>query len=400
MSEFFLSNNLRKSNSRYRIRWNKIKELFGKFKDLGVIGIGNVTASGISGIFWFYLASILGAEKYGEVSYFIAIAGIATTISYLGLGNTIIIYSAKGEKIQTPAFLIGIISSIVTLLAVYGIFTHIGVSLYILGYVIFNLVTAELLGRRIYKSYTKYLISQKILMVVFTLGLYYAIGLEGVILGIALSFLPYVVRVIKSFKENQLDLKLIRKRLGFTMNSYALDLSRTFSGYTDKLIIAPIFGFAILGNYQLGIQFLAVLTILPGIVYQYLLPQDARGESNKKLKQLTVLVSIILALAGITLSPIVLPVLFPKFTEAVQVIQIVSISVIPSTINLIYISKFLGKELSRVVLIGSGIFLAIQISLIFVLGEIWGVNGVAAALVIGASSETIFLAIMKKKFFE
>ena len=343
------------------------------------------------------MASVLGAEKYGEVSYFIAIAGIASTISYLGLGNTIIIYSAKGEKIQTPAFFIGIISSVVTLFVTFVIFTHIGVSIYILGYVIFNLVTAELLGRKIYKGYTKYLITQKVLMVGFSLGLYHIIGLEGVILGIALSFLPYSYRVIRSFRENKLELKLVRNRLGFMMNSYALDLSRTFSGYTDKLIIAPIFGFALLGNYQLGIQFLTVLTILPGIVYQYLLPQDASGQSNTKLKQLTVIVSIILAVLGIGLSPIVLPVFFPQFTEAVQVIQIVSISVIPSTMNLIYISKFLGMELSKIVLIGSGIFLLVQISLIFILGEIWGVNGIATALVIGTSAETIYLFIVDKK---
>ena len=318
----------------------------------------------------------------------------------MGLGNTIIIYSAKGEKIQNSAFFVGIISSIITLFAVFVIFTHIGVSVYILGYVIFNLVTAELLGRKLYKSYTKYLITQKILMVTFSLGLFHTIGLEGVILGIALSFLPYSVRVIKTFRENKLNLKLLRSRFGFTINSYALDLSRTFSGYTDKLIIAPIFGFAILGNYQLGIQFLTVLSILPGIVYQYLLPQDASGQSNKKLKKLTILVSIVLAGLGIGLSPIVLPVLFPKFTEAVQVIQIVSIAIIPSTINLIYISKFLGRELSRIVLIGSGIFLSVQVSLIFILGEILGVNGVAVALVLGTCAETIFLIIINKKFFK
>lgn len=314
----------------------------------------------------------------------------------MGLGNTIIIYLAKGEKIQTPAFFVGIISSFITLFIAFVIFSHIGVSIYILGYVIFNLVTAELLGRKIYKSYTKYLISQKILMVLFTLTLYYSLGLEGVILGIALSFLPYSIRVIKSFRENKLDLKLIRTRLGFTMNSYTLDLSRTFSGYTDKLIVAPIFGFAILGNYQLGIQFLTVLNILPGIVYQYILPQDASGKSNKKLKKLTIVVSICLGALGILLSPIILPVLFPKFTNAVEVIQIVSISIVPATINMIYISKFLGRELSKIVLIGSGIYLSVQMLSIFFLGELFGVNGIAAALVLGTTAEAIYLVIMNK----
>lgn len=377
-----------------------MKEFLKKFKDLGIVGIGNITASLISGIFWFYFASLLGAEQYGEVSYYISIAVIASTLSFLGLGNAVIVYTAKGEKIQPPIFVIGIISSIITLVAVFLIFSQIGMSLYIIGYVIFSLATSEILGKKQYKNYSSYLITQKILMVGFALFFYYLIGLEGVILGIGLSFFPYIKRIYSAIQDGKINFSLIRPRLGFIINSYALDLSRTFSGYTDKLIVAPLFGFAILGNYQLGIQVLAVLAILPGIVYQYILPRDSSGDSNKKLKKLTIAVSIILAGLGFILAPIVLPILFPKFTEAIEVIQIVSISVIPSTINLMYISKFLGNELSKIVLIGSGIFLSIQIISILILGELFGVNGVAIALVLGSTAEAIFLVSVNKLIYK
>ena len=377
-----------------------MKEFLKKFKDLGIVGIGNITASLISGIFWFYFASLLGAEQYGEVSYYISIAVIASTLSFLGLGNAVIVYTAKGEKIQPPIFVVGMISSIITLVAVFLIFSQIGMSLYIVGYVIFSLATSEILGKKQYKNYSSYLVTQKILMVGFSLFFYYFIGLEGVILGIAISFLPYIKRIYSSIKNDKIDFSLIRPRIGFIINSYALDLSRTFSGYTDKLIVAPLFGFAILGNYQLGIQVLAVLTILPGIVYQYILPRDSSGDSNKKLKKLTIAVSIVLAGLGFILAPLILPILFPKYTEAIEVIQIVSISVIPATINLMYISKFLGNELSKVVLTGSGIFLSVQIVSIFILGELFGVNGVAIALVLGASAEAIFLMTVNKLIYK
>ena len=343
---------------------------------------------------------MLGAEQYGEVSYYIAIAGIASTISFLGLGNVVIVYTAKGEKIQPPTFVIGVISSVIAVIAVFLIFSQIGISLYVLGYVIFSLATAEILGKKQYRNYSTYLVTQKILMVGFALFFYYYMGLEGVILGIGLSFFPYLTRIYKSLRKDKLDFSLIRPRIGFIMNSYVLDLTRTFSGYTDKLIVAPLFGFAILGNYQLGIQVLAILTILPGIVYQYILPRDSSGDSNKKLKKLTITVSIILAGLGFILAPIILPILFPKFTEAIEVIQIVSISVIPSTINLMYISKFLGNELSKIVLIGSGVFLLVQIISIFILGELIGVNGVAMALVLGASAEAIFLVTVNKVIYK
>ncbi len=309
-------------------------------------------------------------------------------------------YTAKGEKIQPPIFVIGVVSSVISLIAVFLIFSQIGVSLYVLGYVIFSLATAEILGKKQYRNYSAYLITQKILMVGFALFFYYYMGLEGVILGIGLSFFPYIIRIYKSFKNDKIDFSLVRPRLGFIINSYVLDLSRTFSGYTDKLIVAPLFGFAILGNYQLGIQILAILSILPGIVYQYILPRDSSGESNTKLKKLTITVSVVLAGLGFILAPIILPVLFPKFTEAIEVIQIVSLSVIPSSINLIYISKFLGNEISKIVLIGSGIFLAVQITSILILGELIGVNGVALALVLGASSEAVFLVSVNKLIYK
>jgi len=383
-----------------RDKFNRIKDLFIRFKGLTTLGFGNITSAGISAIFWFYLASLLGAEDYGQVSYFIAIASISSTISFLGAGNTIIVYTAKGEKIQSPIFFISIISSAVTLIAVFIIFSHIGISLYILGYVIFSLATSELLGKKMYGNYTKYLITQKILMTGFAILFYYFLGVEGVILGIALSFFPYSIRIYKSFKESKIDLKLIKPRFGFMMNSYALDLSRTFSASTDKLLIFPMFGFAILGHYQLGIQFLSILSIIPSIVYQFILPEDSSGNSNQKLKKYTIIFSTVLAFLGITLSPFVLPVLFPKFTEAIQVVQIVSISIIPATINLIYISKYLGKGLSKIVLIGSIVFLLVQISAIFMLGQIYGVNGIATALLIATSTEAIFLIIMNKVFYK
>jgi len=383
-----------------REKFDRIKAVFTRFRGLATLGFGNIISAGISAIFWFYLASLLGAENYGHVSYFIAIASISSTISFLGAGNTIIVYTAKGEKIQSPIFFISIISSAVTLIAVFIIFSQIGVSLYILGYVIFSLATSELLGKKWYGSYTKYLITQKILMTGFAISLYYFLGVEGVILGIALSFFPYSIRIYKSFKESKIDLKLIKPRFGFMMNSYALDLSRTLSGSTDKLLILPMFGFAILGHYQLGIQFLSILSIIPSIVYQFILPEDSSGNSNHRLKKYTIIFSTILAFLGITLSPFILPALFPKFTDAIEVVQIVSLSIIPATINLIYISKFLGKGLSRIVLIGSGVFLSIQITSIFVLGQIYGVNGVATALLIATSAEAIFLMIMNRVFYK
>ena len=374
--------------------YNKAKNIIKKFQDLTTLGVANLAGSLISGVFWLVLAPLLGTANYGEVSYFIAICGIASTVSFLGAGNSIVVYSAKGVNIQRPLFFVVTISGLITSIILFFTFYKIGVSLYIIGYVIFGLATAELLGLKLYRSYSLYLIIQKILFVCFAISFYYIIGPQGVILGFALSFFPFSYRLYKELRGKKIDFSVVKPRLGFMINSYVLDLSRSFSGSTDKLIIYPLLGFSLLGNYQLGVQFLSLLSLLPNIVYQYILPHDASGNPNKKLKKVTVVVSIGISIIAIVFTPFVLPHLFPKFTQAITVIQITSVGVIPITINLMYISKFLGAEKNRIVLIGSGIYLLTQIPAIFILGKVYGLNGAAAALVLATSAESVFLSIM------
>lgn len=369
----------------------KISGVVTKFKGLATIGFANIVASIISGLFWLYIARILGTTHYGEVSYLIAASSVATVIAFLGSGNILLVYTAKGIRIQPTVYSIALAASVIAAVILFFIFQDTGVSLFVIGNVLFGLVTNELIGQKLYKQYSAYMIGQKILGTVLAIVLNHLIGHNGVILGLAISFFLPTYRIYKGFRDYKIDFSLLKARSGFIINSYIMDISRAFSTTLDKLIVAPLVGFALLGNYQLGIQFLSLLGILPGIIYQYILPHDASGNTNIKLKKAAILFSVLLAILGIVLAPIFLPLLFPKFTEATQVIQILSISIIAATINLTYISKFLGSEKSRIVLIGSAIYLVIQIPLIIVLGKTMGVNGAAIAVVIATFSETAYL---------
>ena len=118
--------------------WNSIWKSISKLRDLTTLGIANIGATGILGIFWFYIASLLGTEGYGEVSYFLAIAGVAYIIAMFGTGNTIIVYTAKEKKIQSSLYFLALISSLITSLIVFIIFNHLGISLFVIGSVIFG----------------------------------------------------------------------------------------------------------------------------------------------------------------------------------------------------------------------------------------------------------------------
>jgi len=361
-----------------------------------MVGVGTITANGISALFWLYMASLLGSEDYGEVNYFISIAIIATTIALVGAAPTITVYTAKGQKVAPILFVLTSLSGILISVIIFFIFDSIGTSLLILGGIIFSVITSELLGKGFYKNYGKILVLQKVLMVILTIGFYYIWDLEGVLLGIALSYFPFIYLAYKGLVSGKIELGILKSKKFFMINSFSLELSRIFGGNVDKLIIAPLFGFMLLGNYQLGIQFFLMMSILPSIVYQYSVRQDSKGITNYGLKKITIILSVILSVISFIISPYLIPSLFPKFLDAIQVIQIVSFALIPKTINLMYSSYLIGKEQTKIILIGAGIYLITQISLIVILGEIFGINGIASSLIIALSIESIFLHFAKR----
>lgn len=367
------------------------------FKNLSAVGIANIIPTVIGGLFWFYVATLVQVDEYGEINYLLSVAGIAGIISMLGAGSSVTVYTAKGDNIVPIISFFAILSSVIASIILYIVLDHLGVSIWVVGFVIFGIITAELLGGKMYAQYAKVVIFQRLLMVGFAILFYNWFGYQGIILGIALSFFPLSFQLYRSLKGKKLKINDLKLRKKFLFNNYILELSRTFSGSTDKLIIAPYFGLILLGNYQLGVQLLSLLTIIPIIVYQYTLPRDSKGEYDSKLKQLTIIVSIIIAIISFIISPILIKTFFPKFIDAVEVVKIISFAIIPITINLMYISEFLGNLKSRIVLIGSGIFLAVQISGIIILGEFLGIIGIALGLLFGNVAESVYLFMMKQK---
>ena len=70
-----------------------------------------------------------------------------------------------------------------------------------------------------------------------------------------------------------------------------------------------------------------------------------------------------------------------------------SLVVVPGSISLILESQFLGNEKSKIVMIGTGISLAILTSGMIILGSWIGISGVAWSLVLATTVKTIFYLI-------
>ena len=376
--------------------WKKIMCRFPIIKDISILTSAHVIPTIIAAGFWFYVASLVGDTHYGEITYYLTIAGIASGITMLGVPEALSVYAAKGERILPAISLVVFTISAIGAITVYFIFHNSGVSIQVFSYVIFALITAEFLGRKLFKTYMKIMIIQKSLMAFLAIMFYYIIGIDGIVLGIALSFIPFSILYFKEFKNNKINFTDLKSKKKFILNSYLLQFSRMFASSLDKIIIVPIFGFAILGNYALGMQFYMVFLIIPSIIFQYIVPQDANGNPSTILKKITVLASIGIAILGIIFSPEIIKIMFPKFLEAVSIVQIVSLGVIPGTINYMYISKFLGNLQNKIILMSSGIFLVTIILGMLILGKFYDVYGLAAAFVLASTMESIFLIIANK----
>ncbi len=373
------------------------KQIITNLRGLFSIGISDMVGGGISSLFWLYMASILEVESYGEISYLLAIGNVATTIALIGSKNTMMVYVPKKIKLQSSLFIIVIVLGVITAISSSMIFSNLELSIYIFGGIIFGLGISEILAHRNYSSYPKYLIIQKILMVIFAIGLYHWIGVEGIILGIALSFFTYLPVIFNTFRNVPLNSSLLKPRFGFIVNSYGTSLAATFSSQIDKLITAPLLGFVLLGNYQLGIQFIAAFQLLPHIILKYTLPHDANGVPNKKLKILSVIISFCSTILIILLAPIVVPLFFQKFLHVIEIIQILSISLIPYSVSSIYTSKFFGKENAKIILSGMVLLVISLVIGIFTLGNIMGIFGVSISYVISITIQAIFYIIVDLK---
>ena len=376
--------------------WTNFKKKIIGQKDLASIGFANIVGSGISAIFWLYLASVIEPTEYGEIHYFIAIAAFAQIISLVGSSNVLTVYTAKKIKIQATLFFVSLLVGVVSTIVIIVIFFRFDAGLLVLGYVIFEMVNAVLLGRKAYTQYSKYFLTQKILMLVFGIGFYYLIGFDGILYGLVLSFVPYTVLIFREFKESKIDFSLLKSRKGFIANNYAMDISGRMDSSIDKLVVAPLLGFALLGNYSLALQFFIILYVIPTVIYKYLLPQDASGNLNNKLKQTAVLLSVAIAVFGVILFPHVIPNFFPKFIEAVEAIQIMSIAVIPGMFSLLYTSKLLGLEKSKFVLISKIIATSSLIIGFIILGPIFGIIGLAFVFLLTGIFEACFLFSISK----
>jgi O-antigen/teichoic acid export membrane protein len=361
-----------------------------KEKGLAYTVAGNIGASLLGAVFWLLLASVLKVDEYGEVNYYIALATIPVALGSLGLNTAITTYLAKGdEEVVREADSIALISG--SALAMLVIPFHWSLSLLVLAMMFYAMSIAEILGRKAYGEFAVVSVSSKLTQIILSIILYFKFGLIGVLMGYFLAPLLFSYRYFSCLRNFTVKINSLREKANFTLHSYGFNLVGSFSNCIDKIIVGAVFGLSALGIYQLGFQFFMFLSIMPASLSMYLLPEESSGGERKEAKLVGFTLSAAAALAVFLLSPWIVRVFFPKFAEAVPVIRVMSLAIMPATINSMLAAKLFGKEKSNFVLIGGLIYISCLATTLMLFGKAIGLTGLAASILLAQSTQTIYL---------
>jgi O-antigen/teichoic acid export membrane protein len=378
--------------------WNNLRQRLVEVKGLGLIGFGDITGIIITSIFWFYLASVIEPHEYGDIHFFLSMATIGSSIALFGTQDSITVLTAKGYKVQSGLNIISLGISSITSLFLIIFFQRIDIGIIVIAFVINTLSIGDLLGKKQFFKYSQYNILQKILTLVLGIGFFYAFGPSGIIYALAVSYTAYLIRIIKTFQEIPINFKLIKEKSSFLSHNYIMYLAGSFGSQLDKIIVVPLLGSAVLGNYTLALQVITVFTMFTTILFKFLLTQESSGIQNKFLIQIVIVISVIISILGIFLSPLVIPNFFPKYVDVGMAIQIMSLSIIPITISTICTSRLLSKEKSKLVLIGNILSITVTVLGILTLGSMYGTMGIAMSFVLSSILKAVYLGLTVKKY--
>ena len=360
-------------------------------KEILSLSAGDYGGTIIVAVFWFMLAVLITPEEYGEIHYFMGIAGLAFSVALLTTQDTIIVYTAKNVKLAPTLFLISLIAGGIAAVVVAALFSRVDSSFLLLGFIVNDLAIGYIVGKKLFTKYPKYFLIQKSLTFVLGISFFYIFGVEGILFAIALSYSHFLFIIVTVFRKSSIDFSLLKKHRGFIGNNYFMNISGAVRSHIDKIIIVPLIGFEILGNYALSLQIYAVLMIFSNIIYKYALPHDAGGTSTRKIKIIGLSYAVGVSILGFTILPLVVPLVFEKFIGIGPAIQIISLAAIPTTITLFYTSQILGREKSSVILASRILGSISIIVMLLILAPLYGMIGAASAFVLSALIICVFL---------
>jgi len=264
---------------------------------------------------------------------------------------------------------------------------------FVIGMSFWMMASYELIAHKTYKKYALNVIGARGTQLILSLSLYYIFGSQGLLLGFIIAFFAFSRPYFSSIRDFDFHFVNVKKIFGTSLHLYSYNLSNAFLLYFDKLIIGPLFGYVLLGYYQLGFQFLMFFSMIPVSFYQYLVSHESGGGKENKLRIYSILFSVLLSSLFFVFAPQIINLFFPHYSQSINSMRILSIGIIPMMIISTLNSRFLSLNLTKYILFSSIIYQVLQVSLLIPLGNRYGIDGISSSVVISMACQSIFLFI-------
>ena len=362
-------------------------------KNFSHVGIGRIITIAFQALFYLVIAALLNPEVYGELFVILALAGTFSIVSLFGLNISMQVYRAKKNYEITnqiiTLFIILTTSAALILVTINQIAAFLCIATSF-----FAMTQSHLLGSKQYKKYMIYSTIKSGTFFIIPILLYFIFDINGIIFGMAISNFLGSIPFFKNLSFRSFTgLKNYYKVL---INNFGVHAGATLPFMLDKLLLAPFFGFFIVGIYTFNLQVFLALSVLPGILNYYLISEESSGVRHRKLSLVVVLASFVLAVIVIILAPVLVPIFFPLYVEGIESLQILAITIIPLSIGVVFTTRLLGQESTRIGLT-SIVRIGSMLILLAVLGEIYGLVGLSVAVLISQCANTLFLYFLYQK---
>jgi O-antigen/teichoic acid export membrane protein len=370
---------------------NRVRKTFNNNSGIAYVAIGTAGSAILGGIFWIVFAYVLGAGQYGEIAFLLSIGTLLGTAFSFGGNTSLTSAVARGDDRVMPA-----VHAIVFLfilpanIAIYFFSGEAALNVFFTGLVFYLISEGIVLGGRDYRKYARFLIAQKLVAIAASFAAYYLLGIQGIVLGYGFSTLAFSYPFFQSLKKFGMSYLSLKENIAPLMHNYSVEISRIVTSFADKIFIGPIFGYLSLGYYQLGAQILVMLGMFPLVFYSFNLAEQSSGRAGSAFNRKGMLASVAAVALYILAAPFVLPVVLPNFSESLVPSQIMSIGAIPMAISYSSTSTLIARGKTSYVFITATLYIAVQLALFYLLGSLFGLIGLAAALPVSLAAQATY----------
>ena len=365
------------------------------YRNFSFVLFGRTISLSLQAVFYLLFASLMEPESYGRLNVILALAGTFATFSRFGLNHSLQIFQAKknselSEQISTLFVLTTSIASLVLLpIDIFAAVLCLASSFFIMN-------QSYLAGLRKYKQFMLNYLLKSILNIGIPVFLFFIFEIPGIVLGVAISNLVgsiFYFRVIKIKSISE-----IKSNFVTLLHNYGVDIRENLPRMIDQLLIAPLLGFFIVGIYAFNMQIFYAIGIIPGAVYNYVLPEESIGTQFRRLNIITVIGVSLFTLLVIGFAPFLIENFFPKYSEGILSLQILILAIIPFSISSILSAKLQAHESKRVGF-SAIVRIGTLLGLIVIFGQLYGLIGLSMAVIISIIADTFFLYLLYRKQF-